>query len=57
LKQREKISNLENASFNLTHLPLAILQKVLEKNLQQILQNKTSGANVVQNVKNQSMHI
>jgi hypothetical protein len=27
LKQGEKISNLENASQNLTHLPLTILQK------------------------------
>jgi hypothetical protein len=52
LKPGEKISNLENASFNLTHLLLTILQKVLEKNLQKILQNKTSGANVVQYVKN-----
>jgi hypothetical protein len=37
---------------NLTHLPLTILQKVFEKNLQKNLQNKTCGANVVQYVKN-----
>jgi hypothetical protein len=36
----------------LIHLSLTILQKVLEKNLQKILQNKTFGANVVQYVKN-----
>jgi hypothetical protein len=50
LKQREKISNLENASQNLIHLPLTILQKDFEKNLQKNLQNKTCGASVVQNV-------
>jgi hypothetical protein len=48
LKQREKISKLENASQNLNHLPLTILQKVFEKNLQ----NKTCGASMVQYVKN-----
>jgi conjugal transfer/entry exclusion protein len=31
LKQGEKISNLENASQNLTHLPLTILQKTLKR--------------------------
>jgi hypothetical protein len=51
LKQGEKISNLENASQNLIHLPLTILQKNFEKDLQKNLQNKTSGASVVQNVK------
>jgi hypothetical protein len=40
LKQGEKISNLENASQNLIHLPLTICK------------NKTCGASVVQNVKN-----
>jgi hypothetical protein len=52
LDQREKISKLENASQNLIHLPLTILQKDFEKNLQKNLQNKTCGANVVQYVKN-----
>jgi hypothetical protein len=52
LKQRKKISNLENASQNLIHLPLTILQKDFEKNLQKNLQNKTCGASMVQNVKN-----
>jgi hypothetical protein len=56
LKQREKISNLENAFQNLIHLPLTILQKDLEKNLQKDLQKQNMwckcGANVVQNVKN-----
>jgi hypothetical protein len=34
LKQGEKISNLENTSQNLIHLPLTILQKDFEKDLQ-----------------------
>jgi hypothetical protein len=34
LKQGEKISNLENASQNLTHLPLTICKKNFEKDLQ-----------------------
>jgi hypothetical protein len=34
LKQEEKISNLENASQNLTHLFFDYLQKNFEKNLQ-----------------------
>ena len=34
MKQGEKNSNLENASQNLTHLPLTILQKDFEKDLQ-----------------------
>jgi hypothetical protein len=34
LKQGEKISNLENASQNLIHPPLTILQKDFEKDLQ-----------------------
>jgi hypothetical protein len=54
LKQGEKISNLENASQNLIHLPLTICKRTLKKNLQ----NKTCGASVVQNVKRkQSMRI
>jgi AAA+ ATPase superfamily predicted ATPase len=32
LKQGEKISNLENASFNLIHIPLTICKRFLEKN-------------------------
>jgi hypothetical protein len=38
LKQGEKISNLENASQNLTHLFFDYLQKNFEKNLQKNLQ-------------------
>jgi hypothetical protein len=30
LKQGEKISNLENASFNLIHIPLTICKKIFE---------------------------
>jgi hypothetical protein len=53
LKQGEKISKLENASQNLIHLPLTILQKDFEKDLQkEFCKNKTYGASVVQNVKN-----
>jgi hypothetical protein len=52
LKQGEKISNLEDASQNLIHLPLTICKKNFEKNLQNNLQNKTCGASVVQNAKN-----
>jgi hypothetical protein len=44
----EKISNLENASQNLTHLPLTICKRILKG----ICKNKTCGASVVQNVKN-----
>jgi hypothetical protein len=46
LKQGEKISNLENASQN----TFDYLQKIL-KRISKTLQNKTSGASVVQNVK------
>jgi hypothetical protein len=38
LDQRKKISKLENASQNLIHLPLTVLQKDFEKNLQKDLQ-------------------
>jgi hypothetical protein len=40
LKQGEKISNLENASQNLTHLPLTIFAKDFEKNFQNICKTK-----------------
>jgi hypothetical protein len=52
--------NLENASQNLTHLPLTICKRTLKRIYKRICKNKTSGASVVQNVKNikkQSMHI
>jgi hypothetical protein len=51
LKQGEKISNLENASFNLIHIPLTICKRFLKRLLQRICKNKTSGTSVVQNVK------
>jgi hypothetical protein len=60
LKQGEKISNLENASQNLTHLPLTICKRTLKRIYKRICKNKTCGASVVQNDKNikkQSMHI
>jgi hypothetical protein len=53
LKQGKKISNFENASQSLIHLPLTICKKNFEKDLQKNLQNKTCGASVVQNVKNE----
>jgi hypothetical protein len=41
LKQGEKISNLENASQNLIHIPLTICKRFLKKNFQNIAkQNK-----------------
>jgi hypothetical protein len=51
LKQGEKISNLENASQNLIHIPLTICKKTLKRFSKRICKNKTSGANVVQNIK------
>jgi hypothetical protein len=60
LKQGEKISKLENASQNLIHLPLTILQKDFEKDLQKEF---TKTKLVVQawskilRIKKQSMHI
>jgi hypothetical protein len=51
LKQGEKISNLENASRNLIHIPLTICKKTLKRFSKIICKNKTSGANVVQNVR------
>jgi hypothetical protein len=53
LKQGEKISNLENASQNLIHLPLTICKRTLKRIYKRICKNKTCGASVVQNVKNQ----
>jgi hypothetical protein len=51
LKQGEKISNLENASRNLIHIPLTICKKTLKRISKRTCKNKTSGANMVQNVK------
>jgi hypothetical protein len=52
LKQGEKISNLENASQNLTHVPLTICKRTLKRIYKRICKNKTCGASMVQNVKN-----
>jgi hypothetical protein len=60
LKQGEKISNLENGSQNLIHLPLTILQKDFEKNLQKNLQKQNMWCKrgpKCQKLKKQSMHI
>jgi hypothetical protein len=53
LKQGEKISNLENALQNLIHLPLTICKKTLKRIYKRICKNKTCGASVVQNDKNE----
>jgi hypothetical protein len=50
LKQGDKVSNLENASQNPIHIPLTICKNTL-KRISKTLQNKTSGASVVQNFK------
>ena len=50
LKQGEKISNLENASQNLIHLPLTICKRTLKRIYKRVCKNKTRGASVVQNV-------
>jgi hypothetical protein len=36
---------------NLIHIPLTICKKTLKRSSKRICKNKTSGANVVQNVK------
>jgi hypothetical protein len=46
-----EISNLENASYNLIHIPLTICKRILKRFSKRICKNKTSGASVVQNVK------
>jgi hypothetical protein len=56
LKQGEKISNLENASQNITHLPLTICKRTLKRIYNRICKNKTCGASVVQNVKNKEIN-
>jgi hypothetical protein len=53
LKQGEKISNLKNALQNLIHLPLTICKRTLKRIYKRICKNKTCGASVVQNVKNE----
>jgi hypothetical protein len=47
----EKISNLENASYNLIHILLTICRRTLKRFSKRICKNKTSGASVVQYVK------
>jgi hypothetical protein len=55
LKQREKISNLENASQNLIHLPFTICKRTLKRIYKRICKNKTCGAREVQNDKNKEI--
>ena len=56
MKQGKKISNLENASQNLTHLPLTICKKTLKRIYKRTYKNKTCGASVVQNVENKEIN-
>jgi hypothetical protein len=56
LKQGEKISKLENASQKPYSFTFDYLQKNFENNFQNILQNKTCGASVVQNVNKKKSH-
>jgi hypothetical protein len=56
LKLGEKISNLENASHNLIHLPLSICKRTLKRIYKRICENKTCGASMVQNVKNKEIN-
>jgi hypothetical protein len=51
LKQGEKISNLENASQNLIHIPLTILQKTSKRTSERVCKNKTNGVSMAQNIK------
>jgi hypothetical protein len=46
-----EISNLENASCNHIHIPLTICKRLWKVFPKRICKNKTSGANVVQNIK------
>ena len=60
MKQGEKISKLENASQNLIHLPLTILQKDFEKDLQKEFAKTKHVVQVwskMLKMKKQSMHI
>jgi hypothetical protein len=45
------MSNLENASRNLIPIPLTICKNIMKIFFKRICKNKTSGANVVQNIK------
>jgi hypothetical protein len=56
LKQGEKLSNLENASQNIIHLPLTISKRTLKRIYKSICKNKTCGASVVQNVKKKGIN-
>jgi hypothetical protein len=59
LKQGEKISNLENASQNLIHLPLTILQKTLRRISKTFAKTKhmVQAWSKMLKMKKQSMHI
>jgi hypothetical protein len=61
LKQGEKISNLENASQNLIHLPLTICKTTLKRIYKRICKTKQNKwckrGPKCQELKKQSMHI
>ena len=58
MKQGEKISNLENATENLIHLPLTICEKTL-KRISEFAKTKqvVQAWSKMLNIKKQSMHI
>jgi hypothetical protein len=57
LKQGEKISNLENASFNVIHIPFDYLQKDFEKDFPKHLQKQNKWCKHGPNVKmKQAIH-
>jgi hypothetical protein len=58
LKQGEKTSKLENALQTLIHLPLTICKRTLKRFTKDFCKNKTCGASVVQNVKDEeTIHV
>jgi hypothetical protein len=52
----DRISNLENASQNLIHLPLTICKKTLKRIYKRICKTKHMVQSVVQNVKNEEIN-
>jgi hypothetical protein len=46
-----EISNLENVSCNLIHIPLTICKKIFKRFSKRICKTQTSAASMVQNVK------
>jgi hypothetical protein len=59
LKQGEKISNLENASRNLIHIPLTICKKILKRLSKRFAKTKqvVQAWSKMLNKRKQTMHI